>query len=95
MAKIPEEAKPFSFELSDGTKVVFGKMNGNDLIKARKMAGKDQMLAPYYLMSEGATFDGKKLLKDEILALCIADVLYLEDKWNEFADPKNSQVSEA
>lgn len=96
MTEKQTKTQSFTFELTDGTKVVFAGCKGFDLIKARKQAAliNDPSQTPYFLLSEKATFNGEKWAKDRILELDIADILLIEDKWNEFASGKNSRQQE-
>lgn len=82
------EAVQEGFELSDGTKVTFEKATTMLLLKARKMAGKDQFKVPYICISEMARFNGEKRTIEEIQQTDLSDGFMLEDKWNEFVEPK-------
>lgn len=96
MSEKQTKTQLFNIELNDGTKVSLAGCNGFDLIKARKQANaiNDPAQTPYFLLSEKATFNGEKWAKDRILELDIADILLIEDKWNEFASGKNSRQQE-
>lgn len=69
--------------LSNGVEVKFNTddANGHLLMKCRKIAGFES--AVIYMLSEIATFDGKKLPAPEILNLNAFDIVKLETSWGE------------
>lgn len=85
-----------TFELSDGTQVVLKRGTAIQLAKARHMANKSKRpeTTNYYIFSMLATFDGEKRCFDDLMELPMDEALYLEDKWNEFMEVKNSQAQE-
>lgn len=85
----PVQEQDYDFLLSDGTKVKFDeKANGTIILKARKIAGREQVNVPYIAISMMTLFNGEKYTLEQIQQLPVSDFLMLEDKWNEFCTPK-------
>lgn len=88
MTKTPDENKLLEFTLSTGKKVVVdtSKSNGHLLLKCRQAS--DFVGAAIYMMSEIATFDGKKIPAPELLDLSAFEVMEIEGIWNELKTKK-------